>query len=556
MRDFILLLIAMLAAVACERSYVDSDCVVPQPAYAPIFVDFEGGDTRIALMDGKTVWSKGDYLSVFYKSYDNMKWMFQGVTGDRTGRLDYVSGDMGEQTMDEVMIIYPYNASYRVNLATRMVEASLSATQSYAENSYGREGNIMVANSDYRKFVMRSVCGWLRIQITGNGQKVTSLVVRGNDGEQIAGDVYVDTADATAILSSEMEGAPEDEEQLGGSLNFPSSVSDVITLNCGEGVTLGSEPTNFYVAMLPQRFSYGATVDINCSDGSSMTISTTDYFNLRRNHIIPVDGGRYQGAIPATNEMLYRTNNGKALSLNVTEGFGAELIYNDFNVKTGEGTLYFNSTVTAIPAEAFSLCTSLTWINIPESVTSIGDKAFKGCSSIEEITIPEAVVSIGTSSFEGCGGRAVINCKISGAASTSKGKFYNAAFTEILLGKNITSIGYAAFSACSSLQKISLPKELTTISNFAFSSCSSLSEVTIPESVSWIGKNAFYRCSSLTRVECLPSTPPTADYTGYERWQAFDNNAEGRVIAVPAASIEAYQTSDGWSEYAEHIVAL
>jgi hypothetical protein len=34
----------------------------------------------------------------------------------------------------------------------------------------------------------------------------------------------------------------------------------------------------------------------------------------------------------------------------------------------------------------------------------------------------------------------------------------------------------------------------------------------------------------------------------------FDNNASGRKIYVPTASVEAYKTAEYWSTYADYIV--
>ena len=59
-------------------------------------------------------------------------------------------------------------------------------------------------------------------------------------------------------------------------------------------------------------------------------------------------------------------------------------------------------TITGIGDSAFSYCSSLTEINIPDSVTSIGDYAFSGCSSLTEITIPGSVTSIGDDAFSWC----------------------------------------------------------------------------------------------------------------------------------------------------------
>ena len=55
--------------------------------------------------------------------------------------------------------------------------------------------------------------------------------------------------------------------------------------------------------------------------------------------------------------------------------------------------------VTSIGKEAFSNCTGLTEITIPDSVTSIGERAFYYCTGLAKITIPDSVTSIGEQAF-------------------------------------------------------------------------------------------------------------------------------------------------------------
>ena len=130
--------------------------------------------------------------------------------------------------------------------------------------------------------------------------------------------------------------------------------------------------------------------------------------------------------------------------------------------------------VTSIGDCAFSDCSGLTSVAIPNSVTSIGDCAFSFCSGLTSVTIPNSVTSIGDSAFYACFG-----------------------LTSVTIPNSVTSIGDSAFSNCQRLTSVTIPNSVTSIDNYAFYSCFGLTSVTIPNSVTSIGSNAFYYCSGL-----------------------------------------------------------
>ena len=59
-------------------------------------------------------------------------------------------------------------------------------------------------------------------------------------------------------------------------------------------------------------------------------------------------------------------------------------------------------TVTSIDRLAFSYCSGLTSVTIPESVTSIDTGAFWDCSALTSVAIPEGVTPIGDEAFMYC----------------------------------------------------------------------------------------------------------------------------------------------------------
>ena len=60
--------------------------------------------------------------------------------------------------------------------------------------------------------------------------------------------------------------------------------------------------------------------------------------------------------------------------------------------------------VTSIGVGAFSECTNLGSISIPEEVTEIGKYAFYGCSGLSMLMVPDSVTNIGDHVFSGCSG--------------------------------------------------------------------------------------------------------------------------------------------------------
>ena len=282
-------LFALVATVFAACSTDTTQDLAPEIPTAPdeLQVSFDEEDTRIQLGEnGAPVWTKGDLISVFYRSNANSKYQFVGETGDANGSIELVEEGVATQQTTQIVAVYPYSEDYWFNWNTGDVEAFLPAEQTYLKDSFGVGSSIMVSKSDYKQLSFKNVCGWLKLQFTGSGS-ISKIVLRGNDGEQVAGEIYINTQNATCALASDMGESGEDS--MGGNIITDNTILTSVTLNCGDGVALNSEtPTAFYVALPPQTFEKGFTATMYGCDGSTKEISTENLITIERNHIVPM----------------------------------------------------------------------------------------------------------------------------------------------------------------------------------------------------------------------------------------------------------------------------
>ena len=157
---------------------------------------------------------------------------------------------------------------------------------------------------------------------------------------------------------------------------------------------------------------------------------------------------------------------------------------------------------------------------IPNSVTSIGDGAFFACNSLAEVVIPNSVVYINGNPFYAWLGK--LECLSPSFVyennilfNKDKSRiisFRNQKQTSYVIQNSVTSIGEYAFFACNSLAEVVIPNSVTNIGDRAFSFCSSLAEVVIPNSVTSIGEYAFFACNSLAEVVIPNSVTNIGDH--------------------------------------------
>ena len=199
-------------------------------------------------------------------------------------------------------------------------------------------------------------------------------------------------------------------------------------------------------------------------------------------------------------------------------------------------TIPQDGSVTEISSSAFSGCTDLQSLSIPNCVKNIGKYAFVGCENLtlyvdagsyaqkyaKDMNLRYIVN--GTEETEGIwtyifnngtvaiskvdksvSGGIVIPSELGGCPVTSitDGAFASCTeLTGVTISESVKKLGQSAFSGCTGLTSISLPDSLTLIGSYAFFGCAELSEITIPSSVTSIGESAFFICDKLT-INCV-----------------------------------------------------
>lgn len=174
---------------------------------------------------------------------------------------------------------------------------------------------------------------------------------------------------------------------------------------------------------------------------------------------------------------------------------------------------------------AFHDCTSLVTLNLP-SIEYIGDMTFSGCTSLTSIDIPSSVKEIGGSAFRGCSSLTHIDLK--NVSTIGSNAFIGTSISSLVIPKSVTYLGGGLpelledvtinssswqtswFQGLQLLRHAEVGRYVTTIPSNAFNKCEKLEYVTGMDDVTSIGAFAFKGCVNLQSFE-IPSGVESID---------------------------------------------
>ncbi len=181
--------------------------------------------------------------------------------------------------------------------------------------------------------------------------------------------------------------------------------------------------------------------------------------------------------------------------------------------------------VTELASYAFSFCSNMTGITLPESLTTIGEQAFLCCYKLKSITIPSGVTSIGDNAFSDCNSLAQIYVAADNAYFSSDNK-------GVLFDKEKTTL--LRFPPDNPTTEYSLPESTTTIANRAFVGNYNLKKLFFNAAL----KNTeLHSYSSLQNLEFLFVDAENENFSSSENGILFNKN-KTELLCYPAGKTE------------------
>ena len=184
-----------------------------------------------------------------------------------------------------------------------------------------------------------------------------------------------------------------------------------------------------------------------------------------------------------------------------------------YNLKELTGTFTIPSNFTEIGALAFNVCSNIECVEIQGNnkravnETKLGPAVFASMSSLSEIIMPSTIKVIPRFAFSDCSSLKIVN------------------LPEGIETLEYMSFGCNSGEKSTRISSIRLPNTLKRIESNAFTENHHLTTITIPENVEYIGAEAFKNCNNLMDVYFMGTkTIPQVAANAFDETSLYNDN--------------------------------
>lgn len=268
-----------IAAVACNKELPQEQIPVGEVVTFEASVD--GADTKVSL-DGKvSKWESGDKITIHNGTTG---YEFSTTDEGAKANFSYTGNDFSGE---KFMAVYPAG-NYTADVENKTVVAAIPTYQPSRDNDIAVGAVPSVAYTENQSLAFKNAATLLKFTVKGNNIK--GLVFYGNNNEAVSGNVKISLNEDNTIDTIEAQETTITENDV--------TETKLITWAKVWAQTSNwcfNEGTTYYLAVVPQNFSKGFTVQLEVDGVGTVEVKKLETaYELKANHIVNLGELEYE----------------------------------------------------------------------------------------------------------------------------------------------------------------------------------------------------------------------------------------------------------------------
>lgn len=269
----VLILSLGITLFSCEKD----DDILNAPS-KPIIVSLSNPETKLILDNSQFSWNKGDEISVFDFNTGNKVYKLESDPTKDPIEFIFNKGKNTVTALNAIYAVFPYNE--KTSISTKgIIDYTIDQLYSYESAAEEKQlnNNIMVSKSfdkETRKVVFKNASAYLKLQLLGD-KKISSISISGLNNEKLSGNVEININDPNNPIMTPSPDRTEGDNTIVVSTSYGSELSP-------------TKQKDFYLAIIPTKFSKGIKVEITDITGKKMLKNLNTAIEFKRNTITPM----------------------------------------------------------------------------------------------------------------------------------------------------------------------------------------------------------------------------------------------------------------------------